>query len=201
MGDPDMENELPRIPTIDPNALSPAQRDVYDRIAGGARGGVSGPFTVLLHSPGATDVLEQLGVYIRYRSALPDRIRALAVAVVGRHWYADFEWHVQATRAAALGVPGTVLDAIAEGRTPDFTDEADRIACAYVEAVLSSSGMSSVSEPVMAEARAAFGEEGLVDLTVLAGYYSLLAMVLNTFEVRPEGGDVPWRRAADHEAR
>ncbi|MGQ7792887.1 carboxymuconolactone decarboxylase family protein [Faunimonas sp. B44] len=190
---------MPRIPPVDPAALTPEQAAAHAGIAAGARGEVSGPFPMLLHSPRAAAAVEQLGVHIRYRSALPDRIRALAVAIVGRHWYADYQWHIQATRAEELGVPRPVLDAIAEGRVPDFDEEEDRIAYAFLSEVLKSSGLTPVPEGVFAAARSAFGDEGLVDLTVLAGYYSLLAMVLNTFEIRPEGGDVPWRRPSEDE--
>ncbi|MYZ47674.1 carboxymuconolactone decarboxylase family protein [Propylenella binzhouense] len=185
---------MPRIPLIDPASLSPEQQAVFDKIQGGARGRVGGPFRVLLHSPGAADVVQQVGEYLRFHSVLPERIRELVITLVARHWHADIEWNSHAPRAARLGVPAEVLEAIGGGEPPPFTETEDRIACAFVSAALKSSGMGSIPEEVLAEARAAFGEAGLIDLAVFAGYYTLLAMVLNTFEVRPEGADIPWRR-------
>ncbi len=186
---------MPHIPPVDPDRLTAAQQAVHDRIAGGERGAVRGPFRVLLHSPRAADVVQEAGRYLRFHSALPERVRELAITVVARHWHADYEWAAHAPKAEQAGVPRQVLDAVAAGAEPDFAESADRIAYTYVTAVLSSSGLAPVPEPVLAAARDAFGINGLVDLTVLTGYYTMLAMVLNTFEVRPEPDVAPWRGA------
>ncbi|MGQ7793935.1 carboxymuconolactone decarboxylase family protein [Faunimonas sp. B44] len=187
---------MPRIPAVDPDRLTAAQQAVHDRIAGGERGAVRGPFQVLLHSPEAADVVQEAGRYLRFHSVLPERVRELAITVVARHWHADYEWAAHAPKAEQAGVPRPVIDAIATGAAPDLDESNDRIAYDYVSAVLRSSGFDPVPEAVLAAAREAFGIDGLVDLTVLTGYYSMLAMVLNTFEVRPAGDGVPWRGGA-----
>jgi len=41
----------PRFPAVAPAAMSPRQKEVADKIAGGPRGGVRGPFLALIHHP------------------------------------------------------------------------------------------------------------------------------------------------------
>lgn len=182
-----------QIKPIDPDNLTPAQAEIYKQIATGERGRVSGPFTVLLHSPGAASRVEQVGAYLRYKSNMSDRIRELAICVVSYKWKANVEWASHAPLALKYGVPTDVIEAIGTGREPPFDDDKDRIAYQYVREVQTTEG---ASDATLKAAHEAFGEEGLVDLTVVIGYYTMLAMLLNTFDVAPKPGDIPWRRGA-----
>jgi 4-carboxymuconolactone decarboxylase len=179
------------------DGLRPQQREAYDQIAGGKRGAVRGPFKVLLHSPELARRVEQLGVYLRFDCVLSERIRELVIVVVARHYHSDVEWTTHAPRVAALGVSAAVLAAIGEGEAPPFDEESDRIAVQFAGEVLAGEGGRPVSEAIMQDAIGAFGVEGTVELTGLVGYYTLLALVLNTFQV-PPGYDypIPWRAAA-----
>lgn len=188
---------MSRIATIDPENLSPDQQRAFDQIAGGKRGrvGPRGPFALLLHSPGLASCVERVGVYLRYESPLPTHIKETAILVVSRHWFCDVEWRGHSGHALAAGVPQEVVDAIGDGKEPQLSGD-ERAAYDFVRAVLKVDGMSRIPDPVFTAAYDAFGEAGLMDLAGLAGYYSLLAKVMNTFELRPEGADIPWRRSA-----
>jgi 4-carboxymuconolactone decarboxylase len=171
--------------------LSPAQTEVYNSISAGARGGVRGPFHVLLKSPELAKRVEQLGVYTRFQCKVPERLRELGITIVARHWKADYEWHAHAGLALKQGIPPDVMEAVGAGRRPEFTEEPDEIAYDYVSELLAS---GQVSDEVFQRARALLGEEGLVDLTGLVGYYTLLALQLNSFQVPvPDGSQIPWR--------
>lgn len=184
---------MPRLPALDPDRLEPAQAKVYNRIAAGPRGGVRGPHTVLLHSPELASRVEQVGTYVRYQCAVPQRLRELAILVVSSTWNADYEWHAHAPLAARQGIPQTAIDAIGKGETPAFTAESDEIVYQFARELLD---QHRVSEPVYEAARGLLGDTGIVDLTGLIGYYTLLAMTLNVFEVEPSGEvPIPWRSA------
>jgi 4-carboxymuconolactone decarboxylase len=184
---------MPRLPDLTPDTMTAAQRDVHASITAGPRGATQGPFTALLHSPDLTQAVQQLGVYIRYNSQVPKRQRELAICLVGAAWKADFEWHVHAPLAAAEGIPTEALAQIARGESPDLTDPTDRITQRFVSELQET---KRVSDPTYRQAVEAFGESGAVDLTGLVGYYTLLAMTLNTFEVGvPSDADVPWIKA------
>ncbi|MEP9375115.1 carboxymuconolactone decarboxylase family protein [Aquabacter sp. CN5-332] len=181
---------MSRIALLAREDLSPAQAEVYNSINAGARGGVRGPFRVLLHSPDLAKRVEQLGVYVRFQCKVPERLREFSIVLVSEHWHAAYEWYAHASLALKQGIPEVVLDAVAKGERPAFTEEADEITYDYVTSLLKT---GRASDPVFSRAQALLGEEGLVDLTGLVGYYTLLALQLNAFEVPiPEDGYAPW---------
>lgn len=181
---------MTRVPLLARDQLSPAQAEVYNSIAAGARGGVRGPFTVLLHSPELARRVEQLGVYCRFQCRVPNRQRELAICTVAAHWRADYEWYAHAGLALKQGIPEAALAAIAEGKAPELSDPDDQAVHAFARELLRT---GRVSDATYAAVVARFGEPGAVDLSGLLGYYTLLAMTLNAFEVDvPEDAEIPW---------
>jgi 4-carboxymuconolactone decarboxylase len=186
---------MTRLPERTRESLDAAGQAVWDRIAGGARGGVGGPFLALLGSPELCARVEQVGVFIRYACSVPVRLREIAILCVGQHWRADYEWFAHAPIAAAQGVPAAVIAAIgagAEAAAIPFDDPADRLVVEFVRALLRT---GQVPDGTFASAQARLGEAGAVELTGLVGYYTLLAFQLNAFQVAPPDASVtiPWR--------
>lgn len=180
-----------RLPFVDPERLEPSQSKVYNRIAAGPRGGVHGPHRVLLHSPELASRVEQVGTYVRFQCAVPARLRELAILVVSAHWQADYEWHSHAPLAARQGISQSVIDAIGRHEKPAFSAPSDEIVYRFADELLRT---RRVSQPVYEAAYQLLGEVGIVDLTGLVGYYTLLAMSLNVFEVESSGEvAIPWR--------
>jgi 4-carboxymuconolactone decarboxylase len=174
---------MARLQTLVREALEPAQQVVWDRIASGARGGVGGPFTALITSAELCARVEQVGVFIRYECSVPMRLREIAILCVGQHWKAEYEWYAHAPIAAKQGVPDAVIQAI--GTNSDsipFDAEPDRVVVGFVQELLRT---GQVGDSGYAAAKALLGEKGTVELTGLVGYYSLLAMQLNVFQVAP----------------
>ena len=179
-----------RLPVIEPDTLSPAQREIYSRIAGGARGGVRGPFLALLHSPELAGHVEQLGVYVRYNCAVPERLRELAILVVARHWQADYEWLAHAPLAEKQGLPKEILKTFGAGGNPAWPTEQDGLIVRFCSQLLDT---RRVSDETYAEIQQLLGIQGTTDLVGLVGYYSLLALTLNAHEVNvPADADIPW---------
>ncbi len=181
---------MSRLASLSREDLNPAQVEVYNSISSGARGAVRGPFRILLHSPELAKRVEQLGVYSRFQCKVPERLRELAITIVAYRWRASYEWYVHAPIAQKQGVPEHVLEAIGTGRRPDFTEEADEIVYGYVTEILET---GRVSDPAFRRASALLGDPGLVDLTGLVGYYTLLVLTINAFEVGvPDDVRMPW---------
>ncbi|HYZ32066.1 MAG TPA: carboxymuconolactone decarboxylase family protein [Crenalkalicoccus sp.] len=181
---------MARLPSYTRETLDEAQRAVWDRIASGARGGVSGPFTALITSAELCARVEQLGVFIRYECSVPQRLRELAILTVGRHWRADYEWYAHAPIAERIGISPAVIQAIGRGEPPPFETEPDRLVHAFVAELLAT---GQVADATYAPVQKLLGDKGIVELTGLAGYYSLLALQLNAFQVAaPESVAIPW---------
>lgn len=172
-----------RVPPVDPDALSEAQQAVWDSIVSGPRGGVEGPLRVWLHSADFAERAQALGAYARYGTSLPPRISEMVILVTARIWSAGFEWTSHAPIARDAGVPEAEIEAIGQGKTPQFVDEPPRAAFEFAVALHRD---RHVPLPVHTRAEAAFGRDGVIDLVALCGYYTLISMSIVGFGV-PDG--------------
>ncbi len=168
-----------RVESVDPHRLTPAQQRVYERIAG-TRGRVAGPFTVLLQNAELADRVQRVGAYLRYETELQRDIAETAVLVTARVWDSSFEWEAHEPHARAAGVPDAVLDALRDDRPVSALPDRFRIVTAYVRALART---RRVPADLYREAHGLLGTTGIVDLTVLVGYYTMLAMTLGAHEI------------------
>lgn len=171
-----------------PSELDAAQRRVYDEIVAGPRGEVVGPLGVWLRRPELADRAQRLGEYARYGTSLPPVLSELAILVVARTWGSEFEWLVHKPIALAAGVPPDAVEAIRCGGTPQLEDSAQSAVYAFCAALLVE---HHVDDALYAAAVRALGEEGVVDLVGILGYYSLISMTINAFRVQPPEGAEP----------
>lgn len=177
---------MPRIRDIESAPLDPAQRTVFDRIAGGPRGRVEGPLRIWLHSPALAERSQALGAFCRYDSSLPPRLSELAIITIGAYWRAGFEWHIHAPIAEDAGIARATIAAIKAGDDPHLLPEDERIVFDFTRALIVT---RRVPTDVFQAAEAAFGTRGVVDLVGVIGYYSYIAMTITAFEVETPGGD------------
>ena len=177
-----------RFTTPDPAGLTEAQRRVYDATRAGRRGTVPANVLAWLPSPELANRAQRLGAFLRYETSLAPRLSEVAILVVARRWSSAYEWAIHAVEAATAGVPDDVIADIAAGRAPRQAG-ADDAAVFAAASELAASGR--ISDEVFARAEAALGRPSLVELVGLVGYYTMVAMTLNAFEVpAPEGAPI-----------
>jgi 4-carboxymuconolactone decarboxylase len=109
------------------------------------------------------------------------------MCVVARHWTNAFEWAVHYTLAMKAGVTKATLDAVGEARRPDAMPEDEAMVHDFLGELLASHG---VSDETYARARDRLGEQGVVDLVGLAGYFAALCMVMNVARTPAPASDV-----------
>jgi 4-carboxymuconolactone decarboxylase len=177
MTDPKSNSRLPRLEAAD---LTPRQREVHDAIAGSKRGRVEGPLRVWLQSPELADRAQALGAFCRYETQLPPRLSELAILVTGAFWKAGFEWAVHAPIAAAAGLAPETIEAIRTGAPPNFSEADEAAVYAFASRLHC---CHKVDAETYAQAIAALGTEGVVELVGILGYYTLISMTINAFEV------------------
>ena len=156
--------------------MTPRQREVAAQISAGPRGEVRGPFLALIHHPELAQRLQQLGEQLRWGATLPPRLVELAVLVTARRWTCQHEWFIHSRLAREAGLAPAIIDAIATNRIPDMDPETAAVHAFCMEAHKS----GRVPDAAFDEVRQRFGLEGALELLALCGYYSLMAMVLNT---------------------
>lgn len=178
-----------RLGAVPTDKLTAQQRAAIEAFKKDRRGAeVFGPFVPMLWSPEAMVRAGALGDYLRYRSAYPPALSEFIILLVARHWSQQFEWSVHCPIALKAGIDRSIVDAIAEGRRPQTMSEEQEILYDFCTELIRNRG---VSDPTYARVLSRFGEKGVVDATCMVGYYTLLAMVLNTARTPPEPGVTP----------
>lgn len=175
-----------RMPPIAESEWTPAQRKAAQELIAGPRGAVFGPFVPLLRSPEFLSRMQHMGEYLRFGSVLPKPISEFVILLVSREWNQGFEWHIHHRIAMDAGVARDKVEAIAAGRRPAAMSEAEEAVYEYLREL---SAHKTVSDATYARVLACYGEQGIIDLTCLAGYYAMLAMVMNVTRTPVPGGD------------
>lgn len=178
-----------RMPALAPESMTEAQKKAAAEISAGPRGEVKGPFVALLRSPEFMNRVQKVGEYIRFVCLLDKRINEFAAIIAARHWNQQFEWWAHYRQALEAGLKREIADAVGEGRRPTGMAEDEEIVYDLLTEVLNNKG---ASDATYARAVAQFGEGGVIDVLGVAGYYALLAMVMNVARTGvPEGPALP----------
>ena len=145
----------------------------------------NGPFGIMLHSPAVGGALQGVGAAVRYRSVLSDRVRELSILAVAAHWDSEFERYSHVPLARHVGLTEGEVAALLAGEEVDLEEPAERTALRVVRALLRA---ADLTDEEYAAGREAIGEQGLVELTTLVGYYAMLALQLRVFRVESPDG-------------
>lgn len=178
---------MTRLPRLIPADLDDDQRVLHDAITAGPRAGgpfpltdaegaLTGPFNAMLFSPPVGEALQRLGAAVRYETALPDRVRELAILAVAARWDCAFERYAHEPAARAAGATDAQLAApgVPDGLAPEET-----AALRFVLALLD----GDVDDGTYAETVPIIGNRVAVELSTLVGYYATLALQLRVFRV------------------
>jgi 4-carboxymuconolactone decarboxylase len=161
--------------------LDEKQKAVADVMKQKTLSGISGPNNVLLRSPALAENVMRFNDQLRYNTSVPLRLNELAILLVARNWNSQFEWGLHVPAARKAGLSEAVINDLTEGRRPASMQPDENIVYDFVTELLTN---KAVSDEVFAKAKAAFSEQQVVDLIGVTGFYTMLAMVLNTAEIQ-----------------
>lgn len=181
-----------RIKPLPPEALSGEARYVHDEIAkliGRSQGQVNmldeqgallGPFPPMLAFP-------QFGIpalsFIRTLDAhatLDKRVREVAILTVGALLNARFILYAHEIMGSAFGLSPDAVASLATGRYPGGLSEQESIAFSITRSLVRG---HVVPASTYNRAVALLGIDGTAELFFLIGGYSLIAMILNGFDM------------------
>ncbi len=168
------------------DALVGKSRGRSESFALNERGEVRGPLAVLLHHPASGRPLQQLAAVLRFSGLLPDAAREAVILVIAAHWRDEHEWSSHEPLARNAGVSEDELAALRSGADVAFADPVTQAAFDAAHAIMA---RGDLGDDEYARIQAVLGDEQLVEITVLVGYYWLLAMQLRVFRVpaKPAG--------------
>jgi 4-carboxymuconolactone decarboxylase len=177
-----------RLPPIPPERLTEAQKQAVEEFTAARKVGPSGPFIPMLRSPEVMNRARAMGDYLRYNSVLPPRLSEFAILITARRWTQNYEWDAHAALAAKGGLSADIIAAIADGRRPDRMAGDEEALYRLCDELHQN---RSVSDPTYARAVEVFGEQGVIDIVGISGYYTMLAMILNTARTPVPAGHTP----------
>ena len=175
---------MTRVPYATRESMSPEGQQIWDEIET-SRGGVARNYAALLNNPRAASSLAALGGYARFETPLDPRIKTLAVLTAAREAGGHYVWTVNQRGAKDVGLSDDVIAAIREFRAPVGLSAEDAPVVQFMLEILR---QHKVSDATYQALQAQIGDDGIVDVLVVAGYYYTLAHCLQALEVDlPEG--------------
>jgi 4-carboxymuconolactone decarboxylase len=181
-----------RMPPIPADKYTDAQKEVaaeFAKARGGENGGAPfGPYVALLRSPEVLLHMQRLGNYLQFKSSLPPKLRQFIMAITARQWSQEYMWGVHCPGALKAGISADTAKALAEGRRPDSMPEDEALVYDFLDELHRN---LSVSDATYSKALGKFGEQGIIDMIGLNGYYTSLAMALNVARIPVNPNSTP----------
>jgi len=177
-----------RMPPIPADKMTEAQKKAAAEFAAARNSAPTGPFGVLLRVPELMDLAFKWRQHVQSRSALDQRLTEFVILISARHWTQQYEWNAHQPAAIKAGLKPEIVAAVADGRRPAQMAEDEAV---LYDVCLELQRNHSVSDATYARALAKVGEAGIVETASIAGYYTLLAMVMNTARTPLPAGAKP----------
>lgn len=180
--------------------MSPEQKQYFDGLMSGpvsgtgSKGVVQGatslgaPFNVLLRSPVLAERLRKVGEYLRFESSIPKRLNEFAILVTARTWTAQYEWFAHLRLALKEGLNPALAEDLALGKRPQNMQPDEEAVYNFCHELHATHQVSDAHYKAVYDL---FGEQGIVDLMVVSGYYVMVSMVLNVNRTPLPEGAVP----------
>jgi 4-carboxymuconolactone decarboxylase len=134
----------------------------------------------LASTPNGLRNFMRLGNSLLFHGVLPPALRELAILRVAQMTGASYEWAHHVPIARQVGVGEEQIAGLKGWHTSPHFDERERAALRYVESVTSA---VTVPNEVFREARAHLSEAEVVELTLVAGYWGMVARLLVALEI------------------
>ena len=167
-----------RMPPIPHEKMTDAQKKAaaeFHQLRGADPDGP--PWSVVLRVPDLLVPVLQFRLHYQSNPALGQKLTEFAILLAARHWTNNFEWNAHAPAALRAGLSPAIIAAVVDGRAPQQMADDEQILYDVCTELISN---QSVSDPTYARALAKFGEAGIVEAASIEGYYSALAMIMNT---------------------
>ena len=181
---------MSRLPDLQLENLTVEQKRIYGEIAGPRHGVVRGPFPIWLRIPDLADRANQFGNALRIGGKLDKRLFELMVLIVARRWSAQYEWYAHAKAALQAGLSPEIVEAIQNRRKPESMREDEQL---IYDVITELTDTGTLSQPSYDRALAALGLDLLIELITAAGFYTMIALMLNVFDAPVPTGEQPLR--------
>lgn len=198
--DQNLQTDGQRFKRLHLEEMTPEQKIYFNGLMSGpvsgtgSKGVVQGatslgaPFNVLLRSPVLAERLRKVGEYLRFESSIPKRLNEFAILVTARQWTAQYEWFAHLRLALKEGLNPELAADLAQGKRPKNMQADEEAVYNFCHELHTTHQVSDAHFKAVLDL---FGEQGIVDLMVVSGYYVMVSMVLNVNRTPLPEGAVP----------
>ncbi|MGE3539807.1 MAG: carboxymuconolactone decarboxylase family protein [Candidatus Tectimicrobiota bacterium] len=181
---------MARTPTVTREHIPEPLQAAFDAETAASGGTiVSGPGSVMIHSPEMRRRANALVNYLRDESSLSKKIQELVMILTARAMDCPYIWHAHAARARQQGISAAFVEALRDRKPLPTLPADEQTVVTYVQELFTT---HKTSPATFQAALTQLGARGLTELTTLMGYYTLLAFNANAFEIDvPAGGPEP----------
>ena len=190
------EDSWARLPTIARESLDADARRVFDLIVNPDSryaGGLRGPIGMWMYSPRMAEHIFPASTYLRYGAdgTRDQRLTELAILATARELDSQYEWSAHEPAARTAGREDEIIDFVRynqpliEASTVPSLGAPERAVIQVARELINEPRLSSEA---FAAAQALFGNEGVMDLAGLIGYYTFVNYTLKTFDVQRTPG-------------
>jgi len=178
---------MARVPAATRETIPQAHQEAFEAEVQ-SRGGVprTGPGSIMINSPEACRRAAHLSAYLRRESTLPPHVQELAMLVTARALDCQYIWNAHAASGKRAGLSQDLVDALREHKPLPPLKHDEEAVIRYGREFFQT---HRVSRGAFQAALEQLGVQGLTELTMLIGYYGMLAFCVNAFD-----GDLPSER-------
>ena len=198
------DDSLARLPQVQRSELDVEGQVAFDTYVSPGTGyetGLRGPVGMWMHSPELAKAVFDVRQRVRYGTPKDQRITELIILSTAREIHNQYEWSAHEPLAQAAGLEQEIIEVIKFRRDLNSLPEIDgfgEIEKTLVQFARELVSEEKVSSDTFNHAVGLFGNEGLVDIVGLIGYYNFVAMTLKAFDVqRPAGTELLLPVASD----
>jgi 4-carboxymuconolactone decarboxylase len=183
------EDGPPRFPKVTMEQLNPEQQAVASEVLKQSSAGLGGPYGMLIKSPELLKRYLMMTEYLRQKTSLPHRLNEIAILLEARLWDAQYEWWAHEPLARKAGVPEAIIEDIRAGRRPATMQPDEAVVYDVVTELLNK---RQLSDDTFARAKQILGEQQVVDLVAVTGFYVMVSAVVIAGRIEiPDGGAPP----------
>jgi 4-carboxymuconolactone decarboxylase len=183
------EDGPPRFPKVTMEQLNPEQQAVAAEVLKQSSAGLGGPYGMLIKSPELLKRYLLMTEYLRQKTSLPHRLNEMAILLEARLWDAQYEWWAHEPLARKAGVPDAIIEDIRAGKRPAAMQPDEAVVYDVVTEILNK---RQLSNETFARARQILGEQQIVDLVAVTGFYVMVSAVVIAGRIEiPNGGAPP----------
>lgn len=165
--------------------MTAEQRAVHDAAVAGKRGRMPPPALAWIHSPELAMRVQHLGEFIRYDTVFGPALVEIPILVTAKHWRSHYEWYAHRRLAETANLDAAIINAIRDDKPLPPVEEKIQILYDYAKTLHQTRDIPIALHNRM---RDAWGPRGVAEIIGTCGYYTLVSMTLNGFDVGlPEG--------------